>query len=420
MQPGSSVATALSEGESKKKHVFWLEIKEKRWRTIKLPLETVRPFVFDSVILSNHKDIVNPGNPDTVVEFLSDKVDQMIARAAREKGTESPELPLIRLRVDYSGFSTINTQSFAQQFMNKVANPQDLLMWQKSASRRKGRDGLLVPAVVPAAAEVRIEDLIGTNLVEELRLLPEIELAYALNEYVQKDEKSALVDMVKNALQETQRDAAKQAKDQPSGAGDIQIDQEDHLIAEAIKVAASRRKDKIAAKHVVQAAKEKATAPVESEMTEVEATLPANRAIKETQLVTPVVSPRDRIAEVANVVDITDLTNLADSSDEIMEEEVLEAEKAPSATLKRQKTSDDIQRNTSKARKDPSTSQTRTKKKPETISEDMDTNEPSIASPATTRVSTRARALAGLRAAHNKTKTGQGSQTKWGSLKKKG
>lgn len=418
MQPGSSVATALSEGESKKKHVFLLEIKEKRWRTIKIPLETVRPFVFDSIILSNHKDVVNPGNPDTVTEFLSDKVDQMIARAGREKGTESPELPLIRLRVDYSGFSTINTQSFAQQFMNKVANPQDLLMWQKSASRRKGRDGLLALDVVPAAAEVRIEDLIGRNLVEELRLLPEMELAYALNEYVQKDEKSALVDMVKNALKETQHDAAKQAKEHPSGVADMQTNQEDQLIAEAIKAAASRRKDKIAAKHVVNAAKEKATAPLESETTEVEATVPTNRSSKETKLLTPVVSPRDRVADAANVVDITDLTNLADSSDEIMDEDVLEAEEAPSANGKRQKTSDEIQRMPIRARKEPSTSQTKSKKA-QTPSEDMDTNEPSIASPATTRVSTRARALAGLRASQNKTRAGQAGQTKWGSLKKK-
>lgn len=49
LQPGSSVATALSEGESKKKHVVLLEILGDQWRTFKYPLRTVRPFTFDQV-----------------------------------------------------------------------------------------------------------------------------------------------------------------------------------------------------------------------------------------------------------------------------------------------------------------------------------------------------------------------------------
>ena len=49
LQPGSSVATALSEGESRRKHVMVLEIMGEQWRTIKVALKTVRPFVFESV-----------------------------------------------------------------------------------------------------------------------------------------------------------------------------------------------------------------------------------------------------------------------------------------------------------------------------------------------------------------------------------
>lgn len=53
LQPGSSVATALSEGESRPKHVQLLEVEDTKgpegtqWRLIKLPLTTVRPFVFE-------------------------------------------------------------------------------------------------------------------------------------------------------------------------------------------------------------------------------------------------------------------------------------------------------------------------------------------------------------------------------------
>lgn len=63
IQPGSSVATALSEGESKHKHVSIIEIQGKRWRSIQIPLETVRPFAFDTVVLARGKD-VSPGDPD--------------------------------------------------------------------------------------------------------------------------------------------------------------------------------------------------------------------------------------------------------------------------------------------------------------------------------------------------------------------
>jgi double-strand break repair protein MRE11 len=52
LQPGSSVATALSEGEAKKKHVIILEILGDQWRTFKFPLRTVRPFAFDQVLLN--------------------------------------------------------------------------------------------------------------------------------------------------------------------------------------------------------------------------------------------------------------------------------------------------------------------------------------------------------------------------------
>ena len=51
LQPGSSVATALSEGESKRKHVMILEVMGEQWRTVKIALRTVRPFVFESVRL---------------------------------------------------------------------------------------------------------------------------------------------------------------------------------------------------------------------------------------------------------------------------------------------------------------------------------------------------------------------------------
>jgi double-strand break repair protein MRE11 len=45
-------------------------------------------------------------------------------------------LPLVRLRVDYTGFGTINSQRFGQKFVGKVANAHDMLLWAKAPARR--------------------------------------------------------------------------------------------------------------------------------------------------------------------------------------------------------------------------------------------------------------------------------------------
>ena len=46
LQPGSTVATSLSEPESKPKHCFLLELHEDQFRSEPIPLRTVRPFKF--------------------------------------------------------------------------------------------------------------------------------------------------------------------------------------------------------------------------------------------------------------------------------------------------------------------------------------------------------------------------------------
>ena len=56
LQPGSTVATALTAGEAARKHAWLLEVMPDpsgasgvHFRTIKLPLATVRPFVYEAV-----------------------------------------------------------------------------------------------------------------------------------------------------------------------------------------------------------------------------------------------------------------------------------------------------------------------------------------------------------------------------------
>ncbi|TVU10895.1 hypothetical protein EJB05_44450, partial [Eragrostis curvula] len=85
-QPGSSVATSLIDGEAKPKHVLLLEIKGNQY----IPLRSVRPFKYA-------------------------EVRNLIEKSSQPTGSRSePKLPLVRI---------------------KVANPQDILIFSKSAKK---------------------------------------------------------------------------------------------------------------------------------------------------------------------------------------------------------------------------------------------------------------------------------------------
>ena len=81
-QPGSSIATSLSEGETRKKHVGLLRVNRRNFKITKIPLETVRPFFMEDIVLSDTS--LNPGDHDIVKKvemFCLEKVEALIERA---------------------------------------------------------------------------------------------------------------------------------------------------------------------------------------------------------------------------------------------------------------------------------------------------------------------------------------------------
>ncbi|GFR39960.1 hypothetical protein Agub_g38, partial [Astrephomene gubernaculifera] len=240
VQPGSTVATALSEGESRPKHALLLEVRGAQFRLQKFRLRSVRPFVFGGVALREVRPPLLPEDTEGVTRFLTGKIQEMISRAAAANpppplpapsdgspsASASPAslLPLIRLRVDYTGFSTVNSQRLGQRFVGRVANPQDMLLWTKAASRKLKGEGDSSSAAAAygeagdgegggflrpdALDQSRIEDLIRQHLGSNaLEVLPDDELAVALHNFVEKDDKNALVQCIEAALEET-RNAA--------------------------------------------------------------------------------------------------------------------------------------------------------------------------------------------------------------------
>lgn len=72
-QPGSSIATALSEGESVKKHVAIVCVTGTEYSLKKIPLKTVRPFIMESIALSSESSL-RAGDDNQLFRFLSSKV----------------------------------------------------------------------------------------------------------------------------------------------------------------------------------------------------------------------------------------------------------------------------------------------------------------------------------------------------------
>jgi hypothetical protein len=68
---GSPVATSLCEGEAVKKHVAVLSIYKKNFRVTPLPLKTVRPFVFDTIVLADCTIELSTEKPSEEVSWYS-------------------------------------------------------------------------------------------------------------------------------------------------------------------------------------------------------------------------------------------------------------------------------------------------------------------------------------------------------------
>ncbi|CAH2225464.1 double-strand break repair MRE11 isoform X1 [Pelobates cultripes] len=221
-QPGSSVATSLSPGEAVKKHVGLLRIKGKKMNMQKLPLQTVRQFFIEDIVLADHDDLFNPDNPKVtqdIENFCIEKIEAKLDLAERERlgNSRQPDKPLIRLRVDYTGgFEPFNTLRFSQRFVDRTANPKDIIHFFRHKEYKDKKDSVHIDFAKfdrKAASEMttlRVEDLVKQYFQTaeknvQLSLLTERGMGEAVQEFVDKEEKDAIEELVKFQLEKTQR-----------------------------------------------------------------------------------------------------------------------------------------------------------------------------------------------------------------------
>lgn len=224
-QPGSPVATSLCEGEAKEKHCAILKIRKKNFKLDRIPLRTVRPFIYDTITLSkcniNMGDASKPSH--AVQNYVSNYVQNMLDSAARQLSGDpkQPLIPLVRLRVEYADETQMfNEIRFGQMYQEKVANPQDMVMLRKERADgkknttsdakldRHAMDVLLQAEDPELLSNTHIETFVQKYFEEvdpesKLRVLSVRGLTEAVTRYVEKEDRNAIKDIFNHQVKRT-------------------------------------------------------------------------------------------------------------------------------------------------------------------------------------------------------------------------
>jgi len=209
LQPGSSVETSLSDGESVRKNVVLLEVRGSQFRRTPIPLRCVRPFRIEDITLSSAG--INPDAAtvdEEVTNFLQGRVDAALLALQNELNQLPPSevpppalrLPLIRIKVEHSGFRVLSNQRFGASYVGKVANPADILLFYRKPGTTRTRASLplssstIARQIVPADLHtLRVEDLVAEQLAANreagrgLSIVPQDRLLFAMDKYIGGD-----------------------------------------------------------------------------------------------------------------------------------------------------------------------------------------------------------------------------------------
>ena len=227
-QPGSSVATSLSEGESKEKNVAILEINKGQFQLRPVPLTSVRPFVIEDINLSVENV---PKDSKGMHKALVARVCDMIATGLAQN---AEMIPLIRLRIELSsGYEKISPQRFGAEFVGRVANPDDMLHYLKKKVRSDVTDKnarseasiLAARTAQTAGAKQTVEAEVGRILasrVKHMQVLPQRHLSEALNNFVEKEDGKAFASFLEDSMKEVRAHVMSRLKE--NGIRDVSAD----------------------------------------------------------------------------------------------------------------------------------------------------------------------------------------------------
>ncbi|KAK0557253.1 meiotic recombination [Tilletia horrida] len=221
-QPGSSVATSLSPGETEEKKVAIVTVKGRAYHMEPIKLKTVRPFIMDEIDLEKELEKLNikGEDKDRITKFLRGKVNDLVKNAVasweEEHADDDPKpermLPLIRLRVIYTNQVVGNPVRFGQEFAGKVANPKEVLQFHKkkeSSKKVDPEDEFVNVTDRDIVAAERLERVQISSLMKQILMLQNMQLLNpkevqdAVAKYAEKDNKDALTDSLQTFITHT-------------------------------------------------------------------------------------------------------------------------------------------------------------------------------------------------------------------------
>jgi hypothetical protein len=242
--------------------------------------QQMRPFIYRNISLdtdhesSNTKygEIFNPKDPKVedkvkaylkfIIEEMMSDAQEMVTEVEQSSSTDNqlhhvkdPHLVLLRLKVEKSDLlPTVNIQRFGAQFVGACANPSEILLYSSKKRELEATSSRKSAATSMAHGDddenanqnIRIEELVSANLQKSLKsltVLPEGEMANALEDYVRRKHANAFIDAVKETLENTQLELFRERGGQsvfadPSKSGAA-------IIAEQAKKVKDRAEEKI-------------------------------------------------------------------------------------------------------------------------------------------------------------------------------
>ncbi len=124
---GSTTITSLIDSEARPKHCFIVTIEGRKMDVLPVPLRRARPFLYGQIELSKCKV---PKDDEKAIEVcIVKRIDEMLKTSHHEAG----QLPLLRLKVEYSGYQVVNTRKMTTALEGKIANhAKDFIKFYKS------------------------------------------------------------------------------------------------------------------------------------------------------------------------------------------------------------------------------------------------------------------------------------------------
>lgn len=129
-QPGSSTATSLIEAEGEPKHAGVIEITAGEFVFKPIFLKRARPLIHKTLELQEYFNTTNQrlfesndtANKEAIVaKKLQEEIEAMLEKYHHDH-QNAQMLPLVRIKVEYTGFDIVRVRNIEAKFQGKVAN----------------------------------------------------------------------------------------------------------------------------------------------------------------------------------------------------------------------------------------------------------------------------------------------------------